>query len=111
MRVVLAAAAVVFFGKSAAAEGHELFAAKGCVACHHPERDQSKYGLGPSLKMIAAAYDNDAAGLVSFLAADPAAKPRVLPDKYPLMKTQQAVSKTWTDAERAAVATFLLGHR
>ncbi len=91
-----------------AEDGGALFTAKGCVACHHPDKDQSKFGLGPSLAMVASAYAGDTAALVRFLSADPEAKPRVLPDKYPLMKTQQAVSKTWTDPEKAAVAAFIL---
>ena len=111
MRLFFALVVFGFSGPALAEDGSALFAAKGCVACHHATKDQSKFGLGPSLTMVASAYADDTAGLVKFLAADPAATPRVLPDKYPLMKAQQAMSKTWSSEEKTAVAAFILGHK
>lgn len=111
MRSLLLAAALLAPGTALAADGEALFATKACTACHHVDKDQSAKGLGPSIKMIAAAYDGDADGLVKFLAADPAAKPRVLPDKYPIMQGQQQMSKTWSDDEKKAVAAYILSKK
>lgn len=111
MRTVLLAAALMVPGSAFAADGKALFAAKACTACHHPEKDQSAMGLGPSLKMISAAYTDDKAGLVKFLNADPAAKPKVKPELYPIMQGQQMITKTMSDEEKGAIADFILSHK
>lgn len=107
-RTVILALAGLASTPALAADGEALFASKACTACHHAEKDQSAMGLGPSLKMIAAAYDGDEAGLIKFLAADPAAKPKVKPELYPVMQGQQAMSKLWSDDEKKAVAAWIL---
>ena len=111
MRTVLLAAALLLPGSAFAADGSALFTSKACTACHHPEKDQSTMGLGPSLKMIAPAYGEDKAGLVKFLNADPAAKPKVKPELYPIMQGQQMITKTMSDEEKGALADFILSHK
>jgi cytochrome c551/c552 len=109
--IALVLAGLSLSGTAFAADGSALFTAKACVACHHPDKDQSAMGLGPSLKMISAAYAEDKDGLVKFLNADPAAAPKVNPALYPIMQGQQMMTKTWTDEEKAAVADFILSNK
>jgi cytochrome c len=99
----------LLFGASAQAEdGAAIFQAKGCVACHDATQDRTAQGLGPSLQQVAAAYKGDQAGLVAFLKGE--GEPKVAPDKYPIMKSQLAITQALTDAERDALAQFLLSH-
>lgn len=92
--------------------GEALFQTKACTACHHPTTDQTPYGMGPSLQMIASAY-SQAGGqeaIVRFLSAAPGSQPIVKPELYPVMKAQQALTKNFTDEERQALATYILRH-
>ena len=94
-----------------AANGGTVFKKKGCTACHNPEKDQLAMGLGPSLKMISAAYK--AAGgkdaMLAFMGGND--KPIVAPQKYSVMKPQvKGALKKATDAEKGDLADFILSH-
>ena len=104
---------VLFFVTVAsAADGQALFSAKACTVCHHPTTDQTPMGLGPSLQMISSAYTSDGGkeALVRFLAAEPGAEPKVKPELYPIMKAQQALTRSFSDEERAAIADYILSN-
>ena len=111
MRTVVMLGGPVFAAPVWAADGGSLFATKACVACHQADKDQSAMGLGPSLKMIAAAYSGNKEGLVKFLAADPSAKPIVKPELYAVMQGQQQMTKLMSDEERSALADYILSHK
>lgn len=111
MKRLLPLFALSLSGTALAADGEALFASKACTACHHVDKDQSAMGLGPSIKMIGAAYDGKKEDLVKFLNADPSAKAIVTPELYPIMQGQQQMSKTWSDEEKSAVADFILSKK
>ena len=94
-----------------AADGEALFTSKACTACHHVDKDQSTIGLGPSLKMVAGAYDGKKDDLIKFLNADPSAKPIVKPELYPVMQTQQAMTKMMSDEQKSAIADYILSRK
>lgn len=104
--IVTAVLASAFFAGSVYAEsGASIFNTSGCTTCHHPTKDQAAMGLGPSLKMIGKAYKGKEGELVKFLKGD--GKPKVYPDKFPIMMGQIAITKTWPDAKLKAVASWL----
>jgi cytochrome c551/c552 len=109
--IALSFVGMTFATPALAADGAALFTAKACAACHHVENDQSAMGLGPSVKMIGAAYDGKKEDLVKFLNADPSAKPIVKPDLYPVMQGQQQITKAMSDEERSALADYMLSKK
>ena len=88
--------------------GSRLYEQRGCGACHAPERDQTVYGLGPSLKQIAEAYKGREDQLVSFLqgACDPILDARKQP-AYPVMHGQIVKLRDLSPAELHALARYI----
>ena len=99
------ALSLVFAG---GAGGQKIFKKNGCTTCHHPTKDQLGSGLGPSLQMVAKAYKGNKAGLVKFLSGK--AKPIVAPKKFGIMKTQLRKTKKLKDADRSALADYILSN-
>lgn len=48
-------------------DGARIFQERGCGACHDATKDQSIYGLGPSMEQIAEAYKGREEELTRFL--------------------------------------------
>jgi cytochrome c len=93
---------------SFAANGEQIFRSNDCIVCHDATRDQVAEGLGPSLKMIAAAYKGKEDALIRFLKGE--GKPRLYPEEYPIMEGQLDSIRGLSDDGRKALATFLLSH-
>ena len=93
---------------SFAAKGAEIFTSNDCIVCHDATMDRVAEGLGPSLKMIAAAYKGKEDALIDFLKGE--AKPRLYPEQYPIMEDQLDSIRGLSSDERKALATFLLSH-
>ena len=93
-----------------AADGATIFKKNVCTSCHNPTKDQLKSGLGPSLQNIAVAYkaDGGKTALVAFLAGKGA--PIVAPKKFSTMKTQLGKTKKLSDADRGALADYILAN-
>ena len=109
-RFAILAALAVLPSSALAEDGAKLFASKACTACHHAEKDQSAYGLGPSIKMIKEAYAAEgkggAEGVAKFLNGE--GKPIVKPELYATMQAQLAMTKAMTPEQRKAIADYLM---
>ena len=86
----------------AGADGKALFLNNGCVACHQPD----KKTVGPAIKEIAAAYAGKKDDLVKFLKGE--GKAVVDPAQFAVMQPNVATTKKMSDAERAALADYIL---
>lgn len=85
--------------------GQEIFEGKGnCFSCHQPEQKI----IGPSLQEIANTYKAKNGNIVSFLKDE--ADPLVDPSQFEVMKTNFAVTKTFSDEELKALETYIYSH-
>ncbi|WP_457635876.1 c-type cytochrome [Persephonella sp.] len=82
--------------------GEALFKAKGCSACHQPEKES----VGPSLSKISQVYSKDKSKLISFLKGE--GKPIVDPQKFGIMSPQLSATKDMSDKELSALADYIL---
>lgn len=88
--------------EAVALNGESLFRAKGCSACHQPQKDS----VGPSLSKISKAYTKDRSKLINFLKGKE--KPVVDPQKFGIMSPQLNTTKVMSDNELSALADFML---
>ncbi len=84
------------------ADGAALFASNGCTACHN----MTAKTVGPSVKEIAAKYAGKKDDMVKFLKGEGTAI--VDPAQFAIMKPNLENTKKMTDAERAALADYML---
>jgi cytochrome c len=112
MKKVLAAviASAMVTSAGLMADGAATFGSKGCKSCHHATKDQLSAGMGPSLAQVSAAYkaNGGKAALEKFLKGEGSAI--VAPKKFSVMKPQLAKTKPLSDADRGALADFILTH-
>lgn len=85
--------------------GEEIFAGKGCVACHQLDAKT----VGPSLKDIAAAYDGNKDGLTAFLKEEGEAI--VDPAQAAVMQPQLAITKAMPAEELEAIVDYMLSKK
>ena len=86
-----------------AEKGKEIFEGKGiCITCHKTDVKL----VGPSLIDIAKIYKEKNASIATFLKGDEEAI--VDPTQYEVMKTNFALTKTFTDEERQALEQYVL---
>ena len=93
-----------------AANGEKVFNKLGCTSCHDPVKDQLGAGLGPSLKMIADAYNANGGRdkLLHFFDKGKKSDALIDPKKFNIMKTQLKKVKKLSDAEKGDLADFIL---
>jgi cytochrome c551/c552 len=112
MKKILTAVIVSAMVSSAGlmADGAAVFGSKGCKSCHHATKDQLASGMGPSLQMVSTAYkaNGGKAALEKFLKGEGQAI--VAPKKFSVMKPQLAKTKGLNDADRGALADFILSN-
>lgn len=97
-------------GSVYAGNGKQVFTASGCAACHHPTKDQTAMGLGPSLKQITKAYKGNKGQLTKFLKGK--AAPKIDKKKFNmLMKSQLAMTKRMPAAKLKALVDFIASHK
>lgn len=85
--------------------GQEIFDGKGmCYSCHKPEQKV----IGPSIKEIASIYKEKNADIKLFLQEK--SDPIVDPKQYPVMKTNLAITKTFSEDELKAVEAYIYSH-
>ncbi len=84
-------------------EGAALFKSQGCTSCHRPDKSTK---VNPSLADIAASYQDKEDQLVRYLNAE--ADAIVKPDKAAMMKRYVERTKKLSDAERKAVADYIM---
>lgn len=82
--------------------GEDIFKAKGCTVCHHPEIDTT----GPALKKISQFYKGKKEDLIAFLKGKK--DPIVDPSKFTIMKPQINITKNLSDEELSALADYIL---
>jgi cytochrome c len=88
-----------------AADGKAVFESNGCTACHAADKEM----VGPSLQEIASKYAANRDALVAFLGGS--AAPKVDPDEFAIMKPNLTKTQALADADRAALADFILSHK
>ncbi len=87
-----------------AAKGKEVFTAKGCVACHAPD----KKVVGPAIKDIAAKYASEKGNIVQFLKGKADAIVDTDPGQVAVMKANvDGVLKEFSGEELQAVAAYI----
>lgn len=86
-----------------AQEGETIFKSLGCMSCHKKE---STSKVNPSLIDISMAYQGKEAQLVKYLKGESEAIVR--PQKSNLMKSKIEKTKKLSDADRQALADYLL---
>ena len=72
------------------------------MTCHKPDVKL----VGPSLQDIAKIYKEKNASIATFLKGDE--KPLVDPTQFEVMKTNFALTKTFTDEERQSLEQYVL---
>jgi cytochrome c len=87
-------------------DGEAIFKSQGCMSCHKKE---STSKVNPSLTEISMAYQGKEAQLVKYLNGESEAIVR--PEKSSLMKRQIEKTKKLSDADRKALADYLLRHQ
>jgi cytochrome c len=85
------------------ADGKKLFTDKGCVACHQ----EAIKVVGPSLKDIAAKYNETNGNMVQFLKGEGTAIVDTDPAQVAVMQANFAVTKTLTDEQLTAISAYI----
>ncbi len=86
-------------------EGETIFKSQGCKSCHKKE---STSKVNPSLIEISMAYQGKEEQLVKYLKGESEAI--VKPEKANLMKRHIEKTKKLSDADRKALADFILSY-
>jgi cytochrome c len=89
-----------------AEDGEAIFKSQGCTVCHKKE---SHSKVNPSLTEIAKAYQGQPEQLVKFLNGDSEAIVR--PQKAGMMKRYIKRTKALSEADRKALADYILGQQ
>jgi cytochrome c551/c552 len=95
---------------AAFAGGDAIFKKSGCSSCHDAEKDQLGMGLGPSLKMVSAAYKGDKDALLNFFNHGDKKIAKVAPKKFNTMKGQLRTIQKLSKDDQSALADFILSH-
>lgn len=85
--------------------GREIFDGKGmCYSCHKPDQKV----IGPSIVEIAKIYKEKNGDIKLFLKEK--SEPIVDPSQYSVMKTNFAITKTFSEEELKAVEAYFYSH-
>lgn len=87
-------------------DGETIFKSQGCMSCHKKE---SISKVNPSLAEISKAYQGKEEQLIKYLQGDSEAIVR--PDKSNLMKRHIEKTKKLSDADRKALADYVLSQQ
>jgi cytochrome c551/c552 len=100
---IISAVCIFAMNTARAEEGETIFKSQGCTHCHKKE---SHSKVNPSLTEIAAAYQGMQEQLVKFLNGE--AEAIVKPQKAGMMKRYVKRTKALSDADRKALADYIL---
>ena len=100
------AACILALNTARAEEGEAIFKSQGCISCHK-KAGASK--VNPSLAEIAAAYQGKPEQLIKYLQGESEAVVR--PQKASIMKRYVKRTQALSDAERQALADYILGQQ
>ena len=87
-----------------AQQGAAIFEAQRCGTCHKPDMEKA----GPSLADMAQAYQGKEDQLIGYLKGE--AEPLIEWGKGSLMKRAIEKTKALSDADRKALADFIISH-
>ena len=102
---LFSAICIFIFSPANAADGEAIFKSQGCISCH---RKESHSKVNPSLSEISQAYQGKENQLIKYLKGESDAIVR--PEKSNLMKGKIEKMKNLPDADRKALADFILSH-
>jgi cytochrome c len=103
---IISAVCIFAMNTARAEEGETIFKSQGCIVCHKKE---SHSKVNPSLTEIAAAYQGKQEQLIKFLNGESEAV--VKPQKAGVMKRYIERTKALSDADRKALADYILGQQ
>lgn len=109
MKKLLIVLLVLVIGPSLSAaseQGEAIFKSQGCTACH---RAESSSKVNPSLTEIARAYSGKTDQLIRYLNGETEAI--VKPQKSSMMKRYLQRTQKLSEAERQALAGFIMSHQ
>jgi cytochrome c len=89
----------------AADTGETIFKAQGCASCHQAAKSTS---VNPSLQDIAQSYNGKETDLIRYLQGE--AESVVRPEKAGMMKRQIEKTRALSEADRKALADFIMSH-
>ena len=102
---ILSAVCIFAISTAYADDGEAIFKSQGCMLCH---KKQSSSKVNPSLTDISQAYQGKEEQLIKYLEGESEAI--VKPEKSGMMKRQIEKTKNLSDADRKAMAGFILSH-
>jgi len=102
---IISAVCILAISTAYADDGEAIFKSQGCMLCH---KKQSSSKVNPSLTDISQAYQGKEEQLVKYLNGESEAI--VKPEKSGMMKRQIEKTKKLSDADRKAMADFILSH-
>jgi len=97
---------MVAMNSATADEGETILKSQGCMSCHKKE---SSSKVNPSLADIAAAYQGKEEQLIKYLKGESEAI--VKPEKSDLMKRHILKTKILSEADRKALADYILSQQ
>jgi len=102
---IISAVCIFAIGTAYADDGEAIFKSQGCMSCHK-KAGTSK--VNPSLAEISQAYQGKEEQLIKYLMGESEAI--VKPEKSNMMKSKIKKTKNLSDADRKALADFILSH-
>jgi cytochrome c len=102
---IISAVCIFAISTAYADDGEAIFKSQGCMSCHKKEGTSK---VNPSLTEISQAYQGKEEQLNRYLKGESDAIVR--PEKSNLMKRKIEKTKNLSDADRKALADFILSH-
>ncbi len=102
---IMSAVCIFIFSPAHGDDGEAIFKSQGCMSCHKKEGTSK---VNPSLSEISQAYQGKEEQLIKYLKGESEAIVR--PEKSGLMKRKIEKTKNLSDADRKALADFILAH-
>jgi len=103
---VISAVCIFTISTALADDGEAIFKSQGCMSCHKKEGTSK---VNPSLTEIATAYQGKEEQLIKYLKGESEAIVR--PEKSSLMKRKIEKTKNLSDADRKALADYILSQQ
>ena len=103
---MISAFCIVALNTALADEGETIFKSQGCISCHKKE---SASKVNPSLTEISQAYQGKEEQLIRYLKGESEAIVR--PEKSNLMRRKIEQTKMLSEADRKALADYILSHQ
>ena len=103
---IISAVCIFAISTAYADDGEAIFKSQGCMSCH---KKQSTSKVNPSLAEISMAYQGKEEQLIKYLKGESEAIVR--PEKANLMKRHIEKTKNLSDADRKALADYILSQQ